>query len=301
MVSRTPKNGAPALGFVHHWRGGAGARLEQLTGAFAMGFAYDPFLRLRGINWFFDAAVNTNERFYDGDDVVLDKRNIDRNNFTPPQYRRYVHGQATDQPLAMEPYAPGAPPTPGTGSVFYYHPDGEGSVRLLTDASGQVANRYDYDSFGRHLTVVESAPQPFSWKGREYIPGPDIVYNRARFYDPLMGRFVEEDPLGYDGGDSNLYAFAWNNIRNWNDPSGLVAAIEEAEVDNAAVRGIVGGGTVGLTPAIATEALAVAISKATRNGLQRIGACIALDLFILADEFNSLAVSNLSDDENITK
>ncbi len=87
---------------------------------------------------------------------------------------------------------------PGTGSQYYYHADGEGSIRLLTDANGQIANRYDYDSYGQRLSVIESLPlQPYGWKGREWIPGPNIYYNRARFYDPVLGRFMSQDPLGY--------------------------------------------------------------------------------------------------------
>ena len=104
---------------------------------------------------------------------------------------RYVHGQGTDQPLAMEVYPLGANPVPGTGSVYYFHADGEGSIRTLTDANAQVANSYDYDSFGRRLSAVEAVSQPYGWKAREFIPGPDIYYNRARFYDPVLGRLCD--------------------------------------------------------------------------------------------------------------
>jgi len=109
--------------------------------------------------------------------------------------------------------------------------DGEGSIRLLTDANGQIANRYDYDSYGQRQTVIESLPlQPYGWKGREWIPGPNIYYNRARFYDPVLGRFMSQDPLGYEGGDWNFYSFAWSNPKNWNDPSGLDAAASYAGI-----------------------------------------------------------------------
>ena len=64
---------------------------------------------------------------------------------------------------------------------------------------------------------------PMAGRGANGSPGPDIYYNRARFYDPALGRFLAEDPLGYGGGDSNLYSFAWNNPKNWSDPSGLSA------------------------------------------------------------------------------
>jgi RHS repeat-associated protein len=85
------------------------------------------------------------------------------------------------------------------------------SIRLLTDANAQIVNRYDYDSYGRRLTAVEGVAQPYTWKAREYIAAIGMYYNRARFYDPQLGRFIAEDPLGYAGGSSNLYAFGWNN------------------------------------------------------------------------------------------
>ena len=118
-----------------------------------------------------------------------------------------MHGPNDDQPLAMEIYPAGAAPTPGTGSVYYYHADAEGSVRLITDASAQVVNRYEFDSFGKRLIVVEGVDQLYTWKGREYIAGLDLYYNRARFFDPQLGRFTSEDPDGYDAGDTNLSAF----------------------------------------------------------------------------------------------
>jgi RHS repeat-associated protein len=138
-----------------------------------------------------------------------------------------VHGPGSDQPLAFELYPAGADPVPGTGQAFYYHADSEGSVRLVTDAAAQVVNRYDYDSYGNRLTAIEAVWQPYTWKGREYIGGGVNVYhNRARIYDPALGRFTTEDPLGYAAGDTNLYAFGWNNPRRWNDPSGLAVSIE---------------------------------------------------------------------------
>ena len=136
------------------------------------------------------------------------------------------------------------PPTPGTGSQYYYHADGEGSVRLLTDANAQIANQYSYDSYGQRLAAVESVPQPFAWKGREWIPGPNLYFNGARFYDPMLGRFTSEDPLGYAGGDSNFYAYAWENPRRWNDPTGLSS--EDAAAAGAATAPALQEFTVGL-------------------------------------------------------
>jgi RHS repeat-associated protein len=114
---------------------------------------------------------------------------------------------------------------PDTGQAYYYHADAEGSVRLITDANAQVVNRYDYDSYGRPLTTIEGVWQPFRWKAREFLgAGVDLYYNRARFYDPQLGRFTSEDPLGYGGGSKNLFVFGTNNPKKWNDPSGLYQA-----------------------------------------------------------------------------
>ncbi|CAN2536672.1 hypothetical+protein [Methylocapsa aurea] len=175
----------------------------------------------------------------------------------------------------------------GRGSQFYYHADGEGSIRLITNAGSTVFNRYDYDSFGRRLAVVESLPlQPYGWKGREWIAGPDIYYNRARFFDPALGRFLAEDPLGYGGGDSNLYSFAWNNPKNWSDPSGLSAAAEEGSINHATVGAILGDGIVTTaegTTALTTGADAASVAARSGSAVQKIGARIACTFFVLAE------------------
>ena len=234
LASRTPKGTTgTSYNFTSQYYGSLSQmRLTGISGSDGQSFniEYDSLHRLHGV-W--ESSFKGVARFYDGQDVALEWR---RQTDGSVAWVRYVHGQGTDQPLAMEIYPLGANPVPGTGNVYYFHADGEGSVRTLTDANAQVANAYDYDSFGRRLSAVEAVPQPYGWKAREFIPGPDIYYNRARFYDPVLGRFISEDPLGYDGGDSNLYAFTWNNPRNWSDPSGLSAAGEEGGMGGAAAR-----------------------------------------------------------------
>lgn len=219
LTRRQPKAAnATAWDFVSSFRARTNQmRLDAIRGSDGrnIAFAYDPLERLVGHQW--PSPRGNDELYYDGPDVVLELRHLSGGD----QWVRYVHGPQDDQPLATELYAQGAQPTPGTGAQYYYHADGEGSIRMLSDATGVVANRYDYDSFGRRLAVVESLPlQPYGWKGREWVPGPDIYYNRARFYDPVLGRFLAQDPLGYGGGDINLYSFAWNNPKNWSDPNG---------------------------------------------------------------------------------
>jgi RHS repeat-associated protein len=241
LESRTPKSGGAAWTFASTWQGAYNqARLETGTdGTRSFSFEYDAHNQLTWLRHP-DPAIGAAERSYDGDDMVLELRDT----YGARQWARYVHGPNADQPLAFELYAAGVQPIPGTGQVYYYHADAEGSIRLVTDANAQIVNRYEYYSFGKRLSVVESVAQPYTWKGREWIGGGvDQYYNRARFYDPQLGRFTSEDPLGYDGGDTNLFAFTWSNPKNWKDPSGLSAASEYGIIAarSAAIGGMVGG------------------------------------------------------------
>lgn len=63
-------------------------------------------------------------------------------------------------------------------------------------------------------------PIPLS-TGREWDKETGLYYYRARYYDPMEGRFISKDPIGFDGGDVNLYGYVQNNPINWVDPSGL--------------------------------------------------------------------------------
>jgi RHS repeat-associated protein len=93
--------------------------------------------------------------------------------------------------------------------------------------------------------------QPYTWKGREWMAGPDLYYNRARFYDPQLGRFTSEDPLGYAAGDSNVYTFGWNNPKRWNDPSGLTAGGEQGGFSANILRAAPAAAAIGIAIAIA--------------------------------------------------
>jgi RHS repeat-associated protein len=111
---------------------------------------------------------------YDGGAILLEYDGAD------VLQARYSHGEKIDQPLAM---ARG-------GASYFYGVDHLGSVRLVTDAAGAIANRYD-------------------------------MFYRARYYDPKIGRFISEDPIGFESGDINIYRYVFNSPCNNVDPSGL--------------------------------------------------------------------------------
>ncbi|MDD5243710.1 MAG: DUF6531 domain-containing protein [Syntrophorhabdaceae bacterium] len=106
--------------------------------------------------------------------------------------------------------------------VFCYHFNATGSTVALTDDSGAIVNSYAYDPFGKITDRQEYVEQPFTFVGQYGVmTEPNgFYYMRARYYDPQVGRFISEDPLGFEGGDVNLYAYAGNNPVMLIDPWG---------------------------------------------------------------------------------
>jgi RHS repeat-associated protein len=111
--------------------------------------------------------------------------------------------------------------------VYCYHFNAIGSTIAMTDQNQAVVNKYAYDPFGNIANQTETTSQPFKFVGQfGVITEPNgFYYMRARFYDPIVGRFISEDPIGFDGGDVNLMAYVQNNPVNGSDPWGLLGLI----------------------------------------------------------------------------
>jgi RHS repeat-associated protein len=106
------------------------------------------------------------------------------------------------------------------GALAFYHADGLGSITSLTDATGSAVAAYTRDAFGSSLQTAGSITNPFRYTGREWDAETGLYYYRARYYDPQIGRFISEDPIGLNGG-LDLYAYVGNSPTNFDDPSGL--------------------------------------------------------------------------------
>ncbi len=102
---------------------------------------------------------------------------------------------------------------------YYYHADALGSVVALSDTSGSLAETYAYSPFGKPDNT-STLGNPYLFTGRRIDAESGLYYYRARHYDPEDGRFVQPDPIGFEGG-INLYAYASNNPINFIDPLGL--------------------------------------------------------------------------------
>ncbi len=108
------------------------------------------------------------------------------------------------------------------GATYRIIMDHLGSVRLVVDvATGQVAERLDYDEFGVVLADTNPGFQPFGFAGGLYDKDTGLVRFGARDYDPQTGRWTSKDPLLFAGGDTNLYGYVINDPVNLIDPLGL--------------------------------------------------------------------------------
>ena len=150
---------------------------------------------------------------------------------------RYNHGDGIDQPLMMERMAAGGQ----VAGDYYYHTDHLGSVRHLSNSLGTKINSYKYDSFGNFTELSETVKNPYTFTGREYDSESGMYYYRARYYDPRMGRFISEDPIGFGGRDVNFYRYVKNRPVNKIDPFGLLDYFAGGEVDIVPIVGVEGG------------------------------------------------------------
>ena len=166
-------------------------------------FAYDPFGK-RIAKQVIENGTSTNTRyFYDNQNIFFE---YDDGGAIG---NRYTHGPGIDEPLMVT----------TAKEKYYYHADGLGSIIALSDRAGKMVQSYEYDSFGNLKDQMSRVKQPYTYTGREWDKETGLYYYRARYYDPMEGRFIQKDPIGFEGG-INLYAYVDNNPVNWVDPFG---------------------------------------------------------------------------------
>lgn len=109
-----------------------------------------------------------------------------------------------------------------SGTSYTPLADGLGSTIALLDPTGSLttATQYTYDPFGNTTTSGTASSNSFQYAGREN-EGNGLYYYRARYYSPVFGRFISEDPIGFGGGGANFYAYTLDSPINFVDPLGL--------------------------------------------------------------------------------
>ncbi|MBB4636556.1 RHS repeat-associated core domain-containing protein [Longimicrobium terrae] len=190
------------------------------TGGGSATYAYDPAGRRVQRT---DGGGGVIRTLYDGDDILMEL------NGSGSPVLEYTYLPGVDNPLSVRSWAAGQ-----NGAAYYYSLEQPGHVAGLISTTGQLANEYLYDPYGNLTYATEGVAQPLKYGARELDAAIGLYYLRARWYDPDLGRFVSEDPIGLAGG-INPYAYIGSSPTNGTDPSGLCPECEDGIT--ATVRG----------------------------------------------------------------
>ncbi|MCP4143239.1 MAG: hypothetical protein GY755_23615, partial [Chloroflexi bacterium] len=180
------------------------------------GYKYDAFGRRIEKSY----GVNVSRYYYSGNQVIEERNASDQ------VAKQFTYGNGIDEILRIEINEN------GTMVTYYVHTDSIGSVTAITDAAGNIVERISYDIYGmptftdyrtdpQNPTVVENSimENDILFQGRRYDRETNLYYYRARDYDPIMGRFLQTDPMGYHDSMNMYQAFNMNGV-NFVDPYG---------------------------------------------------------------------------------
>jgi RHS repeat-associated protein len=192
------------------------------TSRTGFGFIYDPDNRLSSINGGTTASYTydyqgrrssktvagvTTTFLYDGLNLIRET--------TSGNNTEYVFGPSIDEPLAL--YA--------SGAVSYLNADGLGSVVATNGPTGTVTHSSIFDAWGVAKSEAGTRVHSFTYTGRE-VGEAGLHFYRARSLQPGVGRFTQEDPLGFGGG-INEYLYAGSAPVALLDPTGLVTTCKD--------------------------------------------------------------------------
>lgn len=158
----------------------------------------------------------TTRYFYSGWQVIEERDGAGSTTAT------YVYGNTIDDVVTAH----------RSGTNYYYHADDQHNVMAVTDATGAVVERYEYNDYGQPLIFDNSGTSrtasaignSLMFTGRAYDAETGLYYYRTRYYDPILGRFTTRDTIGAWGDPTNLgngYAYVGNNPWTMTDPMGL--------------------------------------------------------------------------------
>nr|WP_256661182.1 RHS repeat-associated core domain-containing protein [Pseudomonas sp. LAIL14HWK12:I2] len=154
----------------------------------------------------------TTEFFWQGDHLIAES--------SQEQHRSFIYEPGTFRPLAM---LDGKGPK--RACPFYYQLDHLGTPQELTDYSGEIVWSAKYSAYGKvtslELATEDYLTQPLRFQGQYFDEESGLHYNRHRYYDPDVGRYLTPDPVKLAGG-LNQYRYV-PNPTGWVDPLGLTS------------------------------------------------------------------------------
>jgi RHS repeat-associated protein len=188
----------------------------NLTQLGSMGYGYDAENRLTSVSGVrsgtldYDASgrlnrvvgnESTSQFLYDGDDLVAEYDGAGN------LVRRTIHGPGIDEPMIVY---------EGAGRTWLQS-DPQGSVSSRSDDGGNLLTANSYGPWGEPGL---SQSGRFGYTGQAWLSEFRLYHYKARAYAPLLGRFLQPDPIGTEGG-INLYEYAGGDPINLSDPDGL--------------------------------------------------------------------------------
>lgn len=195
-----------------------------VPGTGTVNFKYDPF----GRRIYKSSPTWTGAFLYDRENL------IETVSSSGTVVADYTDSHAIDEPLAQL----------RSGTASFYEQDGLGSVTSLSNGTGALANTYSYDSFGNVTSSTGTIRNPFQYTGRELDSETGVYNYRERYYDPTIGRFQSEDPMGFIAG-VNHYSYVGNRATVLNDPLGLCPDKGTHDCYNAFINGTKVGWLIG--------------------------------------------------------
>lgn len=191
-------------------------RLVSASGTKSATLTYDPLGRLFQVT----ATSGTTRFLYDGD------RQVAEYNATGTLLRRFVHGPGVDEPLL---WYEGATLTTRRGLLANH----QGSIIAVTNATGGMYRINGYDAYG---VPNSNNLGRFQYTGQAWLAELGLYHYKARVYDPVLGRFLQTDPVGYDD-DLGLYSYVGSDPVNATDPTGKFAAAAPAVLGAILIAG----------------------------------------------------------------
>lgn len=111
-------------------------------------------------------------------------------------------------------------PTPSQGNIYFVHNNHLGTAQVITDSNQQVVWAANYEPFGAVTVTENTIDNDSRFPGQYYDAATGLYYNYFRDYDPEIGRYIQSDPIGLNGG-INTYGYVGGNPISLFDPFGL--------------------------------------------------------------------------------
>jgi RHS repeat-associated protein len=217
-VTGNPAAGSDAFGWDAN-----GRQITRTFGADTATYSFDPLDRLTQVV----SGTTTVQLAYNGDGVRMGKT-------VNAAGTAYVQDVQAGLPVVLAETTGGQTSlyvygndllarVDAAGTPAFYHADGLGSVRGLSDLAGALTDAYTYDAFGALRSQTGGAGPPFTFTGEQADGEVGLVFLRARYYEPTVGRFVSRDAhpaLARETQTINRYAYVQNNAVRFTDPSG---------------------------------------------------------------------------------